>query len=72
MSLSQSVKQALDDDSLVICLALKVLQLNVEGLSAAKQEFINIRVKEALVDVICLQDYKITQLLLRSSCLKHN
>lgn len=52
----QLVKQVPDDDFLVIGPAFKVLQLNVEGVSAAKWELIGVLTKEVLVDVICLQE----------------
>jgi len=44
------------DDFLAIGLALRIMQLNVEGLSAAKREVISSIAERQKIDVICLEE----------------
>ena len=45
-----------DDDFLAVGPALRILQLNVEGLSAAKRSFISSIAVQEKIDIICLQE----------------
>jgi len=49
-------QEAGHNDFLAVCPALHILQLNVEGLSAAKRSIIRDMAKRDNVDVICLQE----------------
>jgi len=44
------------DDFLAIGLALRIMQLNFEGLSAAKREVISSIAERKKIDVICLEE----------------
>jgi len=48
--------EARDDDFLAVGPALRILQLNVEGLSAAKRSVIRTIADRHNIDVICLQE----------------
>jgi len=56
---SQGAKKDLTDtshDFLAIGPALQIMQLNVEGLSAAKREVISSTAERQKIDVICLEE----------------